>query len=86
MSFSAGIVRRVKRDGRIELPRELMNLLDIKPGDELVYFLSEEGHLVLQKVVRPGCVFCGLLKTLRMVGSKPVCVFCITEMKYEIPD
>ena len=54
---ATGIVRKVDELGRIVIPKELREVLDIDIRDPLEFF-TEDTSIILKKY-HPGCVFCG---------------------------
>lgn len=54
---STGIVRKIDELGRIVLPIEIRNTLDIKPKDSIEIFVDDD-KIVLKKY-QPSCIFCG---------------------------
>jgi len=75
---STGVVRRVDDLGRVVIPKELRNLLDIKPQDPMEIFVDDE-KIVLGKYV-PGCIFCTELSDLIEFQGKKICKSCIKKM------
>jgi transcriptional pleiotropic regulator of transition state genes len=73
-----GIVRRVDGLGRIVLPKELRNTLDINARDGLEIFL-DDGTIILKKYM-PSCVFCGSTEDLVNYKGKKVCKNCIVAL------
>lgn len=55
---STGIVRKIDELGRIVLPIEIRNTLDIKPKDSIEIFVDDD-KIVLKKY-QPSCIFCGI--------------------------
>ena len=54
---ATGIVRRVDDLGRIVIPKELRDTMDIEEKEPLEIYV--EGDKVIFKKYRPGCIFCG---------------------------
>ena len=75
---STGIVRRVDNLGRIVLPIELRNLLNINPKDSLEIFI--EGSTIMLKKYEPQCVFCDNVDTVTVFKGRNVCKSCIDEL------
>ena len=69
---STGIVRKIDELGRIVLPIEIRNTLDIKPKDSIEIFVDDD-KIVLKKY-QPSCIFRGKL----------VCADCISAIKRSI--
>ncbi len=75
---STGIVRRVDNLGRIVLPIELRNLLNINPKDSLEIFI--EGSTIMLKKYEPQCVFCDNVDNVTVFKGRNVCKSCIDEL------
>ncbi|TVX93013.1 AbrB/MazE/SpoVT family DNA-binding domain-containing protein [Paenibacillus agilis] len=74
---ATGIVRRIDELGRVVIPKELRKTLDIKDGDPIEIFSSNNG--VFLKKYKPGCTLCSSvdrpLKTL--FPEQRICTACI---------
>ena len=79
---STGITRKVDELGRIVLPKEIRNSLDINNGDWLEIFVNSE-QIILQKYTS-GCIFCGDVDNVIFFGGKRVCPACIEKLKNQI--
>ena len=75
---STGIVRRIDELGRIVLPIELRNKMDIKNKDSIEIFV-EDDRIILKKYV-PACLCCGNAEDVILYRSKLVCKHCLEEM------
>lgn len=75
---STGIVRRVDNLGRIVLPIELRNILNIGPKDSLEIFI--DGANIILKKYAPQCVFCDNVDDVTLFKGKNVCKTCIKEL------
>ncbi|MBE6650244.1 MAG: AbrB/MazE/SpoVT family DNA-binding domain-containing protein [Ruminococcaceae bacterium] len=78
-----GNVRAIDELGRIVVPIEFRNELDIKSGDLLRMDIEGE-KIVLQKNT-PACIFCGAQTALTKHQSKTICINCIREIS-KIPN
>ncbi len=79
---STGIVRRIDELGRIVLPIELRNKMDIKTKDSVEIFV-EEDKIILKKY-EPACLFCGNADNVILFKGKLVCKQCLTDMNRQI--
>jgi len=79
---STGIVRRIDELGRIVLPIELRNKMDIKTKDSIEIFV-EDDKIILKKY-EPACLFCGNADDVIMYKGKLVCKHCLSEMNRQI--
>lgn len=75
---STGIVRRVDALGRIVLPMELRNHLDISARDSLEIFI--DGSNIILKKYQPECTFCNSADDVLDFKGKKVCKKCIEEL------
>lgn len=71
------IVRKVDHLGRIVLPKELRDLLDIQPHDGVEIFVNNSS-IILQKY-NPCCIFCGNIDDLFYFREKIICKDCVSE-------
>ena len=76
---STGIVRKVDELGRVVLPKELRDTMDINEKDPLEIF-TEENTIVLKKY-EPACIFCGNAKDVENYKGKNVCQDCLDELR-----
>ena len=72
---STGIVRKVDELGRIVIPIELRNELDIAQKDPLEIFV--EGSSIILKKHEDNCVFCNSSKQLSAYKDKLICTKCL---------
>ena len=75
---ATGIVRKVDELGRIVIPIELRNKLDIAIKDPIEIFV--EGSSIILKKYEPNCVFCGNSKELTSYKDKLVCSKCVNKL------
>lgn len=68
------IVRKIDELGRIVLPAELRQELDLKERDGVEISLRE-GSLVLKRH-EPSCIFCGGTDDIKAFGGKNICKAC----------
>lgn len=72
---TTGNIRAIDELGRIVMPIEFRNALDIKAGDLLKMEL--EGECITVKKNAPSCVFCGTETALTKYEGKTICLGCI---------
>lgn len=75
---TTGIVRQIDSLGRIVLPIEMRNRLDLTPRSEVEIFF-ENNSIVLRKY-QPSCIFCGSGEKLVEFDGKRVCHKCIDKL------
>ena len=75
---STGVVRKVDNLGRIVLPIEIRNTLDIHEKDPLEIFIDTD-KIILKKY-EPSCIFCGSSCGLVSYHGRNVCMECIENM------
>ena len=78
---SIGIVRKIDELGRIVLPIELRNKMDMNTKDSVEIFVDND-KIILKKY-QPCCIFCGNADNVTMFKGKLVCRDCIEEMTRE---
>ncbi|WP_083436466.1 AbrB/MazE/SpoVT family DNA-binding domain-containing protein [Paenibacillus sp. P22] len=76
---STGITRKVDDLGRIVIPKELRDTMEIAQNDSLEVF-TDGGRIVLQKY-KPGCTFCGSLDIARGLHGRLVCGSCMDTLR-----
>ncbi|MBO5374927.1 MAG: AbrB/MazE/SpoVT family DNA-binding domain-containing protein [Clostridia bacterium] len=74
-----GIYRHVDALGRIVLPMEIRNTLDIQTGDALE--ISVENEKIVLKKQQQRCVFCLGKSNLVKIEEKFACAECIKKIK-----
>jgi len=77
-----GIVRKVDHLGRIVLPKELRETMNISPDDGVEIFVKDD-QIVLQKV-NPSCIFCDSTAELFYFKGKIVCRGCLEETRSHV--
>lgn len=73
-----GITRKVDELGRIVIPMELRNRLNISEKDPLEIFV--DGSSIVLKKINSNCVFCGSDKNLLSFNNKLICSNCKTKI------
>lgn len=76
---STGVVRAIDNLGRIVLPIEIRNNLDIKTRDAVEIFV--DGDKIILRKYEPACIFCGNADNTHHFGGKLVCEGCLEKMK-----
>lgn len=76
--MDCGYFRELEDFGRIALPVEIRNRLDMPPGT-VVEFLSDATGIVIRKYAGT-CVFCGADHDLANYRGKKICRRCISEL------
>ena len=79
--LSYGIVRKVDELGRIVIPKETREQLQIAIKDPLEIF-TDNNTIVLKKY-QPGCLFCGKIEGLHEIKGRWVCSSCIQDILAE---
>ena len=72
---TTGIVRKIDELGRMVIPKELRNTMDINKKDPMEIYV--EGEKIILKKYEPGCVFCGEVEDLESYKGKEVCTECL---------
>ena len=76
---ATGIVRKIDELGRIVIPVELRNKLNIHIKDEVEIYV-EKSSIIIKKY-DPSCVFCGKSKDLNEFEDKLICDKCLEKIK-----
>lgn len=75
---STGMVRKIDNLGRLVLPVEIRDSLNIKEGDLLAISLMDN-HIVLSKCYNQ-CIFCDSKDNLKFFKNKPICNHCLADL------
>lgn len=75
---ATGIVRRVDQLGRIVLPKELRENLEIDKKDPMEIYIDSE--TVILKKYQPGCTLCGNVEDLATKEDKNICMNCVEDL------
>ena len=78
---SSGIVRKVDELGRIVIPIEIRQNMDIKVKDPLEIFVDDD-MIVLRKYT-PACIFCGSADGIVHFNEKRICSDCLKKIKIQ---
>ena len=79
---STGMFRKVDDLGRIVLPAEIRQSMDIQVRDALEIF-TENDRIILQKY-RPSCVFCNNMENVVFFKDKRICADCLVKIKTQL--
>ena len=75
---STGIVRKVDELGRVVIPKEIRNKLDIQEKDPLELYVQED--CIILKKYESNCIFCGNTKNLIEYKEKLICKNCLNDL------
>ena len=78
---STGMIRRVDELGRIVLPAEIRQGMDIQVKDQIEIFT--EGDKIVLKKYYPACIFCGNTEQLFYFKDKRICGACVASLTGE---
>ncbi|WP_431086176.1 AbrB/MazE/SpoVT family DNA-binding domain-containing protein [Paenibacillus sp. 8b26] len=81
---NTGMTRPLDHLGRIVLPKELRNSMNINIGDALDFFITPEG-LMIRKYTGVSCYFCGAVDNLSYFRDHLICSDCIEKLKSDNP-
>ena len=79
---STGVVRKVDELGRIVLPAEIRQSMDIQVKDAVEIF-TDENRIILQKY-HPGCIFCKNVDNVVYFQDKRICAECLEKLKKQV--
>jgi len=75
---ATGILRKIDGLGRIVIPMEIRNKLEISQNDPLE--IHVEGNSIVLRKYEPDCTFCGSSRNVVEYKGKNVCEKCIKEL------
>ena len=78
MKFT-GISRTIDELGRIVIPKEIRNALELHPKDEIEIYI-EGGNMIMKKAVSC-CALCGAREELFRVENGYICSSCAEKIK-----
>lgn len=76
-----GIVRKVDELGRIVLPIELRETMQIKNKEEMAFYLKDD--VIVLKKKETVCCLCGSKTKLREFNGEKVCRACLDDLQSE---
>lgn len=75
---TTGVLRKIDGLGRVVIPMEIRNKLDISQNDPLE--IHVEGTTIVLRKYEPDCTFCGNSKNVVEFKGKNVCEKCRKEI------
>lgn len=72
------IKRRLDYQGRVTLPKQFVNALQLEPEDEII--IGFDGSCIQISPLNNFCVFCGNEAT-ETFNNKPICSECIARIR-----
>lgn len=75
MEKSTGVIRKLDELGRIVIPKEIRDGMEIKEKDQVEIYT--EGYSVIIKKYEKSCIFCGSTKKLDTFKDKLICHKCL---------
>ena len=81
---STGIVRRIDELGRVVIPIEMRNKLNIQEKDPMEIY--SYGNSIVLKKFEPNCVFCNNTKHLSKFKDKLICDKCAKKISELLDD
>jgi len=78
MKFT-GISRPIDELGRIVIPKEIRNALDLRPKDEIEIYIDGD-NMIMRKAVAC-CALCGAKEELFQVENGYICANCAEKIK-----
>ena len=76
---ATGVIRKIDGLGRIVIPMEIRNKLNVSQNDPLE--IHVEGNSILVKKYEPDCIFCGNAREVVNFKGKNICSACLRDMK-----
>lgn len=71
-------IRKIDELGRLVLPIEIRQILDIKEKDPLEISLKDDGVFIKKTI--PSCIFCNSTTKLKTFSEKNICTDCIKKL------
>ena len=81
---ATGIVRKIDELGRIVLPIETRNVMNIKTKDSLEIY-TDDDRIVLRKY-EPACMFCGSADDTTRYSGRLICKECFEKIQKQFAD
>ena len=75
---TTGVLRKIDGLGRVVIPMEIRNKLEISQNDPLE--IHVEGNSIVLRKYEPDCTFCGNAKNVVEFKGKNVCEKCRKEI------
>lgn len=75
---SLGMVRTIDHLGRVRLPKELCDAMDL-PTETPLEILAEDGCIMLRRF-QPACVLCGSTYNVEQIDDKSLCQECVEKV------
>lgn len=75
---ATGIVRKLDELGRVVIPKEIRNKLDIEEKDPIEIYL--DGTSIVLRKFELGCIFCNNSKDLTTYKDKLICKKCLSKI------
>lgn len=76
---STGITKKIDDLGRLIIPKEIRNTMNLNINDSLAFFI--EGDFIILKKYNKDCIFCGNTENILNFKDKYVCKDCIKKLK-----
>lgn len=76
---STGMVRKVDELGRIVLPAEIRQSMDIQVKDAMEIFTDND--CVILRKYQPSCIFCNNADKIVFFAEKRICSDCLEKLK-----
>ncbi|WP_047155090.1 AbrB/MazE/SpoVT family DNA-binding domain-containing protein [Aneurinibacillus tyrosinisolvens] len=79
---ATGIIRKIDHLGRVVLPIELRQLLNIEEKKDRLE-ISSEGEFIILKKLKPACLFCSSTSRLHNYKERTICDDCWNQIGSE---
>ena len=76
---ATGIVRKIDNLGRIVVPKELRETMNINVKDPIEIYVDDNDKIILKKY-EPACIFCGSAEDTIEYKGKIICDECLDEI------
>lgn len=79
---STGVIRDLDNLGRITLPKEIRNHLNIPSGTPIL--IHVEGNRIILEKASIACSICGSIDDVKEFNGKGICNHCISQIKADL--
>lgn len=76
---ATGIVRKIDNLGRIVIPKELRETMNINVKDPIEIYVDDNDKIILKKY-QPACIFCGNAEDTIEYNGKIICYSCLDDI------
>ena len=75
---STGMVRKIDELGRLVLPKEIRDILNINDKDMFDFFIDDE--MIIMKKCKSACAFCSSMEDIFIFKDYSICRECMKDI------